>query len=229
MSDRRQVWATLAELLGTVEAGAMEGGIPAAGLEEVRQEVRRLGKAQFKANALVENQAQRWEEALALLRRLQHEESPARSTSPPATVTDSQALLAAILPALDGLEAAMAAGERYLALRDRAGESRRLSEEERARLLSPADRAMLAGWLDGLRLVRQRLLAILEKGEVTPIPTVGQRFDPYLHRAVGTTGEGEGEPNVVVREEQRGYRSPAGILRYADVIVYKPEQDQQEL
>jgi len=228
MSDRRQVWAVLAELLGKVEAGAMEGGVPAAGLEEVRQEVRRLGKAQFKANTLAENQAERWEEALALLRRLQQEESPARSTFPPAAATDSQALLAAILPALDGLEAAMATGERYLVLRDRAGDSRRLSEEERSRLLSPADRAMLAGWLDGLRLVRQRLLAILEKGNVTPIPTVGHRFDPYLHRAVGTTGEAEGEANMVVREERRGYQSPAGILRYADVIVYKPEQDKQE-
>jgi molecular chaperone GrpE len=81
---------------------------------------------------------------------------------------------------------------------------------------------MLAGWLDGLRLVRERLLAILEAGGVTPIPTVGQPFDPYLHVAVGTSGAGDGPPGTIVSEERRGYRCPAGVLRYAEVIVYRP-------
>jgi molecular chaperone GrpE len=92
-------------------------------------------------------------------------------------------------------------------------------------LVSPADRDMLAGWLDGLRLVRERLLAILEAGDVTPIPTVGHPFDPYLHVAVGTTHEGDHPPGTIVEEERRGYRTPNGVLRYADVIVYRPQPD----
>ena len=94
-----------------------------------------------------------------------------------------------------------------------------------ALLVSPADRAKLAGWLDGLRLVRERMLAILETGGVTPIPTVGQPIDPYLHVAVGTAAGGSGPPGPIVSEERRGYRSPAGVLRYAEVIVYQPEPE----
>jgi molecular chaperone GrpE len=84
---------------------------------------------------------------------------------------------------------------------------------------------MLSGWLDGLRLVRERMLAILKAGDVTSIPTVGQPFDPYLHIAVGTTTDGEGLAGTVAAEERRGYQSPTGVLRYAEVIVYQPELD----
>jgi len=132
-------------------------------------------------------------------------------------------LLEAIIPALDGLENAIASGQRYLEKRDQASRSGRLSPAQAA-LVSPMDRAMLAGWLDGLRLVRERLLAVLEAGGVTPIPTVGHPFDPYLHVAVGTTSEGDGAPGMVVAEERRGYRSPDRILRYADVIVYRQKE-----
>jgi molecular chaperone GrpE len=86
---------------------------------------------------------------------------------------------------------------------------------------------MLAGWLDGLRLVRERLLAVLQAGGVTPIPAVGHPFDPYLHIAVGTTSQGDGVPGTIVAEERRGYRSPEGVLRYADVIVYRPQESKQ--
>jgi molecular chaperone GrpE len=89
------------------------------------------------------------------------------------------------------------------------------------------DRAMLSGWLDGLRLVRERMLAVLEAGGVTPIPTVGHPFDPYLHVAVGTSSEGDGKPGLIVAEERRGYRSSSGVLRYADVIVYQPKEEEK--
>jgi molecular chaperone GrpE len=60
---------------------------------------------------------------------------------------------------------------------------------------------------------------------VTPIPTVGHPFDPYLHVAVGATSEGEGAPGTIVEEERRGYRTPDSVLRYAEVIVYRPDSD----
>ena len=63
----------------------------------------------------------------------------------------------------------------------------------------------------------------LETGEVTPIPTVGHRFDPYLHVAVGTVPEGDGLAGTIAAEERCGYHSPAGVLRYAEVIVYQPD------
>jgi len=226
MSERRQLWETLAAFLAQLEkeadAAQDQDSRLSAVLEELKDEVRKLGKAQFKANAMVEDQSARWEQVIAeaqaargqqaqLVERVAGERVAARERD----------LLEAFLPALDGLENAIASGRRYLAIRDRAAGASSIAPAQ-AVLVSPADRAMLAGWLDGLRLVRERMLAILEAGGVTTIPTVGHPFDPYLHIAVGTSGKGNGPPGVIVAEERRGYRCSAGVLRYAEVIVYRP-------
>jgi molecular chaperone GrpE len=228
MSHRREVWETLANLLARVEAGLESSSAPGedgAALEKLKEEIRKLGKAQFKANLLTENQSARWEEALAAVREEEEQHEQLLEAMVAERVAKARReLLEAVLPAVDGVDKAIASGRRYLQVRDRAAEKPDLSPEE-AILVSPADRAALAGWLDGLRLVRDRLLAILEAGDVTPIPTVGHPFDPYLHVAVGATHEGDHPPGAIVEEERRGYRTPDGVLRYAEVIVYRPESD----
>jgi molecular chaperone GrpE (heat shock protein) len=69
-------------------------------------------------------------------------------------------------------------------------------------------------------------MAILEASGVTPIPSIGQLFDPYLHVAVGTSPHPpagmEPTPNIIVAEERRGYRTQAGVIRFAEVVVYRP-------
>jgi molecular chaperone GrpE len=141
--------------------------------------------------------------------------------------------LLSILPALDGLEHAIASGQRYLKTRDRAAANTNLTPQQ-AVLISPADRAMLAGWLSGLNLVRERLLAVLTTGSVTPIASIGQPFDPYLHVAVGTTQQLPPDmpaipANSIVAEERRGYRGPAGVIRFAEVIVYRPRRSEKDV
>ena len=133
-----------------------------------------------------------------------------------------QDLLVALLPVLDGLESAMASGQRYLQTRDLAAKKGDLSPDQ-AILVSPADRAMLAVWLDGLRLVHERLIEILRASGVTTIPAVGHPFDPHLHVAVGVTDKAPlgVVPGIIVAEERRGYQSPDRVLRFADVIVYR--------
>lgn len=226
MSDRRQMWETLAAFLAQLEReadAASEKDVHlSAALEELKNEVRKLGKAQFKANAMVEDQSARWEQVIAEARAAQEQQAQLVETVAEERVAArEQELLEAFLPALDGLESAITSGRRYLEVRDRAASASGISPAQ-AVLVSPADRAMLAGWLDGLRLVRERLLAILETGGVTPIPTVGHPFDPYLHVAVGTAARGEGPAGTIVEEERRGYRCSAGVLRHAEVIVYRP-------
>ncbi|MEA3377864.1 MAG: nucleotide exchange factor GrpE [Chloroflexota bacterium] len=229
MSNRRQVWETLANLLARVEAemaSPSASRADGAALERLEEELRKLGKAQFKANVLAQSESARWEDALATLR----EEEKQRERILEALITERVAaarreLLETVLPAVDGVDEAMASGRRYLRVRDLAAEKPDLTEEQ-AILVSPADRAMLGGWLDGLRLVRAHLLGILEAGDVTPIPTVGRPFDPYLHVAVGTTAEADVPPGTIVKEERRGYRTPDSILRYAEVIVHRAELDE---
>jgi molecular chaperone GrpE (heat shock protein) len=228
MSERRQVWQTLSDLLTRLEK-AVSASQEAGGLAErdtivLNQEVRKLGKAQFKANLLAEQQTSRWERAIAAVEETQAQHAQLlEAISAEQVAAARHELLDAIVPALDGLENAIASGQSYLDKRNKASAFPGLSPAQKA-LVSPMDRKMLAAWLDGLRLVRDRLLAVLEVGEVTPILTVGHPFDPYLHVAVGTTSEGNGTSGIIVAEERRGYRSPSGVLRYAEVIVYRQEE-----
>jgi molecular chaperone GrpE (heat shock protein) len=233
MSDRREVWETLARLLKRLEddletqqrkSPSPESG---DGLANLEQEVRKLGKVQFKANTLAEDQSTRLEKILANAQSAQKQNMRLlEMLSDERTAAAQKDLLEALLPALDGLDNAISSGQRYLATRDLASRKAALSPDE-AVLVSPADRAMLAGWLDGLRLVRERLLAVLEAGGVTPIPSVGFPFDPYQHIVVGKTPQVppgiQPIPGIITVEERCGYQSPAGVLRYAEVIVYRAE------
>ena len=225
MSERRQLWETLAAFLAQIKKeadAALDKDVQLnTALADLQDEVRRLGKAQFKANAMVEDQSTRWDGMIAEARTAREQQAQLAAQVAAERVTRREReLLETFLPALDGLENAIASGRRYLAIRDRAAGASNINPAQ-AVLVSPADRAMLAGWLDGLRLVRERMLAILEAGGVTSIPTVGHPFDPYLHVAVGTTSEGEGPSGTIVAEERHGYRNAGGVLRYAEVIVYR--------
>jgi molecular chaperone GrpE len=232
MSERRQLWETLAAFLAQIEreadAALGKDAQLSATLEELKDEVRKLGRAQFKANALAEEQGTRWEQAIVEVQAGREQRAQlVEEVAGERAAARERELLEAFLPALDGLESAIASGRRYLEVRDRAAGAPAVTPAQ-AVLVSPADRAVLAGWLDGLRLVRERMLAVLEAGGVTPIPAVGHPFDPYLHVAVGTTGQGAWPPGTVVAEERRGYRCPAGVLRYAEVIVYRPRSEERD-
>ncbi len=227
MSERRQIWETLSTLMARleqeVETALEQKNQSSPALETLEQEVHKLGKVQFKTNVLVENQSARWEEALAQIQEEhQQRQQMVETIANERVAARERELLKTILPALDGLENAIVSGEKYLQIRDKAAQSPNLSPAQEALLISPADRAKLAGWLDGLQLIQKRLLAILEAGNVKPIPTVGHPFDPYLHVAVGATDQGTGSPGTIVAEERRGYQSSDGVLRYAEVIVYRP-------
>lgn len=226
MSTHRQVWETLSHLLQRAEKAVdapPAAPVEVAGLE---QEIRKLGKTQLKANLLAEEQSTQLKQGLAVAQAAQEQNSRLLETISAEHAAQSQKdILEAILPALDGLEHAIAHGQRYLQIRDRAAANPHLTDEE-MRLVSPADRAVLSGWLSGLTLVRERLLAVLEAGGVTPVPSLGQIFDPYQHVAVGASTQLppglEAAPGLIVAEERRGYRTQAGVIRFAEVVVYRP-------
>ncbi len=229
MSDRRRVWATLADLLSRLERD-IAARQATADQDTLEKEVRKLGKAQFKTSMLIEEQAARVEKTLTMLETQQAQQTDLVEKLADEKVNAArQEWLQSLLPALDGLDNAIASGQRYLAARDKAAQSPNLTAAQ-AVLVSPADRAKLSSWLDGLRLVRDRLLAVLENGGVTPIPTVGQMFDPYQHIAVATTADSDGAnetpppAGMIIAEDRRGYRTADRVLRYADVVVFKPKE-----
>ncbi len=80
-----------------------------------------------------------------------------------------------------------------------------------------------APWLEGITLIRRKLLQILEAEGVEPIPLEpGDPFDPLYHQAVfyqETTEVAEGH---VVEVTQRGYMLRGRVLRPSMVVVAKP-------
>jgi len=85
-------------------------------------------------------------------------------------------------------------------------------------------------WLEGLELVEQRLLALLEREGIQVIPAVGQPFDPHRHLAVAVRAEPGVADGTVVAEELRGYSYGDRVLRHAEVVVARtqPHIDDQE-
>lgn len=83
-------------------------------------------------------------------------------------------------------------------------------------------------WVEGLRLVEQKLKRIMENEGVKPIETEGKDFDPKYHEAMyyePTPGEPEGR---VTGEYQRGYTLGERVLRPSRVKVAKGEDEQSE-
>jgi molecular chaperone GrpE len=98
----------------------------------------------------------------------------------------------ALLPVVDSLEAAIAAG------RDTAGAMR-----------------------EGLEITLRQLKAAFEKFNLAEInPSSGERFDPHRHQAMAAV-EGPGEPNSIAAVMQKGYALHDRVLRPALVTVIR--------
>lgn len=52
---------------------------------------------------------------------------------------------------------------------------------------------------------------------MTPIETIGQKVDPYLHQVIEVVSD-SGEPETIVREELAGYLWDDRVLRVAKVV-----------
>ena len=71
----------------------------------------------------------------------------------------------------------------------------------------------------GLRLVQWQLNELLKEEGLTPVPTVGQPFDPRVHEAIEQVQSGEHPEGTVVEEVRRGYMLGDEMLRPARVKV----------
>ncbi|HEX3292741.1 MAG TPA: nucleotide exchange factor GrpE [Solirubrobacterales bacterium] len=97
-----------------------------------------------------------------------------------------------LLPALDNLERALAAGE---------------------------DAAAHGALVEGVAMVRDELHNRLESAGVESFDPTGEKFDPQLHEALSTMpGEGT-ESGVVLETVEKGYRLNGQVLRAAKVVV----------
>lgn len=80
-------------------------------------------------------------------------------------------------------------------------------------------------FLVGLRLVQEKLMAVLGRFGLTAIESLDKPFDPNCHCAVATDNSGHRPPNVVVRELRRGYALKGRIVRPTLVVVSVASND----
>lgn len=80
-------------------------------------------------------------------------------------------------------------------------------------------------WLEGIKLIKQKLHSILELQGMSVMDALGKDFDPAFHDAVGYR---DGEDGKVVEIVRTGYKLNDRILRPAMVIVGKSKDDQDK-
>lgn len=83
------------------------------------------------------------------------------------------------------------------------------------------------GWKKGIECIKKQFLDVLKQHGVEEIKTVGEKFDPVLHEAVGEAPSSDGvsaalrESGTIVKEVSGGYKMGGKVIRAARVIVAK--------
>lgn len=206
-------------------------------MQDLRQEMKRVGRHQFKSNTLDEARLERWQETVkaleATLARREGEVASIHLQQRQAIESARREWLTMLLPLLDGLENALVSGETQITWLKGKRTAWEMEQSQRQGILDrlrrvwhsggPAsDReslAALSGWLEGLRLLCDRAWMLLQDAGVQVIPTVDQPFDPHFHVAVDATEREDVPHGFIVSEQRRGYRLNDDVLRFAEVAV----------
>lgn len=97
-----------------------------------------------------------------------------------------------------------------------------LDNMERA-LASLTENADLKAFKQGLELIVRLFREALKRLDVEPIPTEGQKFDPYYHEAFERVEREDVEEGLIIDEIERGYRMGDKVIRPAKVrVAVKP-------
>ncbi len=76
-------------------------------------------------------------------------------------------------------------------------------------------------YVEGVKLVHQKLLKTLEERGVTRIESLGKKFDVNYHEALTQMPKSDVEPETVVDEFEAGYMLHDKVIRHAKVVVSK--------
>ena len=71
----------------------------------------------------------------------------------------------------------------------------------------------------GLKLVYDKLIKVLEDQGVTKIEAVGKPFDVHFHEALMQRKDDKAEPHTVLEELEKGYLYKDRVIRHSKVVV----------
>jgi molecular chaperone GrpE len=77
------------------------------------------------------------------------------------------------------------------------------------------------GLREGIEIIYQNFMKLLEQEGIRPIEAIGEPFDYNFHEAVMQVENHDVKPGTVVEETQKGYWYKDRILRHSKVIVSK--------
>ena len=81
------------------------------------------------------------------------------------------------------------------------------------------------GFREGQEILKKRILSMLTIYGVSGIEAVGKGFDPQLMKAEGRQYVSDLPEGVVIAEYRKGFRCDERLIRYAEVIVNKRQEN----
>jgi molecular chaperone GrpE len=90
------------------------------------------------------------------------------------------------------------------------------------RALDHAPESVDAGWFNGIKMIARQFEDVLSAQGLSPIPAVGEKFDPSRHEAIAREETDAHEEGTVIEEMQPGYRLHDRVLRPTLVKVAHP-------
>ena len=89
---------------------------------------------------------------------------------------------------------------------------------ERALSVSSGD-DIAGSMAEGVRMILNQMLSVLERHGVKPFDSIGETFDPERHEAVARQGHDVYDEDLVCEQMQKGYMLHDRLLRAASVVV----------
>lgn len=91
-----------------------------------------------------------------------------------------------------------------------------------------ADDEKLNNFLIGFKMINTNIQNVLQEEGVKKIKTIGEKFDPRYHNAVELSYDDSVEEDVVVSEMNSGYMYKDRVLRAANVVVNKKNNENKQ-
>jgi molecular chaperone GrpE len=96
------------------------------------------------------------------------------------------------------------------------------------RALAYQDTMDRQGLQQALRMVMWQMNEVMRGEGLTPVPTVGEAFDPYVHEAIEAVEDSDQPEGTIIEEVLKGYKLGDETLRPARVKVSAGNKQAQE-
>jgi molecular chaperone GrpE len=99
---------------------------------------------------------------------------------------------------------------------------------ERAVSHASTNEAESKGFIEGVEMILKQLLSCLEGQGLKAMSTVGEKFDPNYHEAIGNEHHDQYPSGTIISEQRKGYMIKDRLLRTPLVVVSKGPQEESE-